>query len=136
MSRLANKVNVGIETGSWINIVAGVVVAAVGYYQTYYQTSTLDNAFWSATIGGLLLVVIGAFTAWMAATSRDRSTLWPSGLALLTGVWLAAYPWFISVSDAYFYTSVAAGVVVALTSAYEMYAAFRSDETTMRRPTA
>ena len=133
---MANKVNVGIETGSWVNIVAGITVAAVGYYQTYYQTSEFSSAFWSATIGGLLLVVIGAFTAWMAATGRDRSTLWPSGLSLLAGIWLAAYPWFLSVTDAYFYTSVAAGVIVALVSAYEMYAAFRADEPSMRPPPA
>lgn len=125
------KMDLGIETGSWINIVAGIVIAVVGYY----QTTSNDATFWSAAAGGALLVAAGAYTAWAAATDRGRTAVWPSLVSLVAGLWLAGYPWFVGVTDAYFYTSVGVGIVAAVTSGYEMYAAFRSEQPMRPRST-
>lgn len=125
------KMNLGIETGSWINIVAGIVIAVVGYY----QTTSFDATFWSAVASGALLVAAGAYSAWAAATGRSRAALWPSLVSLAVGVWLVGYPWFVGVTDAYLYTSIGVGVVAAVTSAYEMYAASRSERPTGPRST-
>lgn len=123
------KMNLGIETGSWINIVAGIVIAVVGYY----QTTSNDATFWSAAGSGALLMVAGAYSAWAAATDRSRTAVWPSLVSLVVGLFLVGYPWFVGVTDAYFYTSVGVGFVAAVTSGYEMYAAFRSERPTRPR---
>lgn len=125
------KVNIGIETGSWITIAAGIVIAVV----SYYQTTDYDAPFYSGVVGGIFLAAIGAYTAWAAATGRARSTLWVSLAIIVVGLWLAAYPWFATVTDTYFYTNVAGGLIAAIVAGYEMWAANRDTTSERRRAT-
>ncbi|MHB8603758.1 MAG: SPW repeat domain-containing protein [Thermoplasmatota archaeon] len=127
-----SKVSIGIETSSWINIVAGFTIAIVAWY----QTTTSDATLWSGLIAGAVLVVLGAYTAWAAATARAGATMWASWLTLVAGVWLLAYPFFVTMTNAYYYTSLSVGLVVGLVSAYEIYAASKIGESAQRPPTA
>jgi hypothetical protein len=125
------KTNIGIETSSWINMAGGILVAIIAYYQTPDLT---NNPFLAAVIPGALLVALGAYTAWAAATGRSKTTMWPSVGSALLGVWLLGYPWFASVSSTYLYTVSGTGLVVAIVSAYEMWASGSSERP--RAPTA
>lgn len=125
-------VNKGIEASSWLNIALGVFVIAIGYY----QTTEFAGPFYSALVAGLVLIAVGAYSAWAAATERSRSTMWPAVAGLLAGLWLIAYPWFVGVNDTYFYSNVGAGVAAAIVSGYEIYAASVSGEKKLRMRTA
>lgn len=125
------KIDIGIETSSWLNIAAGLVVGFVAYY----QTTSYDAPFYSGVVSGVLLVLIGAYTAWAGATDRGRTTMWPSVATLLVGLWLVGYPWFASVNDTYLYATAAVGAVAAIVSGYEIYAA-STVESRMPRPPA
>ncbi|MFA5861387.1 MAG: hypothetical protein WDA16_06790 [Candidatus Thermoplasmatota archaeon] len=126
------KMNVGIETSSWINMAAGALIAVVAYF----QTTSYNAPFYSGVISGVILVVIGAFTAWAGARDRSGSALWPSMASALVAAWAAAYPWFASVTNTYVYVTSGAALVVLVVSVYEAYAANRSGRSMPRRPTA
>jgi drug/metabolite transporter (DMT)-like permease len=120
------KVNVGIETSSWINIVVGVLVAGAAYY----YTTAYANPFYSGLFAGLILIVVGAYTAYAGMSdTRSRSALWPSVLSLLVGLWLVAYPWFTSEGSSYVYSQSGLGLVAAVVSGYEIFKANQSSKT-------
>lgn len=125
------KVNVGIETSSWINIVVGVLAAGAAYY----YTATNANPFYSGLVSGIVLVLVGAYTAY-AALSENRASraMWPSVLSLLVGIWLMAYPWFTSETNSYIYSQAGLGAVAAVVSGYEIFQANRSKMTSPARP--
>lgn len=126
-----SKMNLGIETSSWIMIAGGILVAAVGYSQT---SDLASGPFLVAGIGGAILAGLGAYSAWAGATDRSRSTKWPGVAAIVVGLGLAAYPWFVGVTDTFLYSVSASGVIVAVAAAYETYLANRSDMRAPRRP--
>jgi len=113
-----SKVNLGIESSSWINIAAGIAVIAVAYYE-----ATTNAALNTVYVGGSALILIGAFTAWAAATGRTRTTMWPAIASVVVGAGLAIYPWFaVDQTTTFVYAISAAGVVAAVVSAYEVWA--------------
>lgn len=116
------KVNVGIEASSWINIAAGIALAGLAYY----LARDVNGAYYSGLASGVILVAVGAYTAWAAATQRSGSTLAASALSLLVGMWSVGYPWFTAAISTYVYASAAVGIVVIVVSGYELYAAGRA----------
>lgn len=127
-----SKVNVGIESSSWINIAAGAAAMGVAFY----EGGTTTTPYWSALIAGGILVLLGAYTAYAAANDKARSAMGFGIAGLVVGLWLAAYPFFVGVSDLYFWTTLVAGIVAAIVSGFEIWAANREPRTSTRRPTA
>lgn len=125
-----DRVNVGVEAISWINIAAGMTIAGVAWY----ETTEFNAAFYSGLFAGLLLVLAGAWTAYDGARNAGRRSSWVSAICIVVGAWIFAYPWFVNLSNLYFWASVIIGGAVALASAYEVYAATTVRRTTPQRP--
>ncbi|MHB8585284.1 MAG: hypothetical protein ACYDDF_05535 [Thermoplasmatota archaeon] len=105
-----------------MNIVIGL--AAIGVSFAY--TTLYDQNFYAASIGGVLLVILGVVTAWQGATDRSSGAMWPSVLALLVGVFLLGYPWFVTAQSNFQYGTSIAGLLAIIVSGYEAFAANRA----------
>ncbi|MHB8587141.1 MAG: hypothetical protein ACYDDF_15040 [Thermoplasmatota archaeon] len=81
------KMNIGVESSAWINMILGVLAMGVGYC----DTTLWSQSFYVADVAGFVLPVVGAITAFLGASGRAERALWPSALILLAGIFLAAH---------------------------------------------
>lgn len=123
-----SKINLGVEASSWIVIVAGLALAGIAWY----ETTTFNAAFWVGVTAGAILVATGAWTAYDGARNEGRRSAWASALSVLAGIFVFAYPWFVNLSNLYFWSCLVIGAAVTIVSAFEIYAAMNFSSRPMR----
>lgn len=112
--------------GSWLAALVGLWIAASPVLRTGEVTT--GAPMYSAVVGGLVILALGAFGAYTIRSRADRDAFTPAEIAgwvaALVGLWILASPFVLSGeigSGTPMYSNVAAGVVSALLAAYVGY---------------
>ncbi|MFB6104800.1 MAG: SPW repeat protein [Halobacteriaceae archaeon] len=108
---------------SWLTALVGLWLAVSPFVLTGSIAS--GNPLYSTVIGGALVVVLSAYTAW-TWRSRDAEDLaeYSAWLAGLIGLWTAISPFILTgaiQSGTVLYSTVAAGVLILVLDAYAGY---------------
>lgn len=108
------------ETHRWIGGVSALFGAWV--FVSAFVFDMVGAHFWNDLVVGAAIVVLAGYSASQASTS-ETGNAWASTLAGLLGLWLIATPFVYGAAGAVLWSGVVSGVVVAVLSGYNAYAA-------------
>lgn len=120
------KLHLGLEIGSWVNLIAGaalVTLVMMDYYDVWSIGAGSAFTWWSTMLLGLVLIGVAGYDAWGAATERAGSLEASEYVLFVIGAWLVAYPWYSPANDRFVFVASAIGLVVAAVTAYGVWAA-------------
>ncbi|MFB6109085.1 MAG: hypothetical protein ABEJ82_09665 [Haloplanus sp.] len=113
------------RTHRWIGSVSALVGAWV-----FVSAFVLDMAgahFWNDVVVGAAIFVLAGYSA-VRASGSETGNVWASGLAGLLGLWTIATPFVYGAGSTSMWSGVVSGVVVAVLSGYNAYAASNAAE--------
>lgn len=116
--------HMGLEVDSWIYIVAGAALLILP--NTTFVAEGGALAWWSMMVAGAILVLLGGFDAWAAATGRTQAVGLTEYVGVLVGAWLVGFAYFSTGDNAYMYASIGIGAVALVAGIYGLWAASQS----------
>ncbi|MFB6171886.1 MAG: SPW repeat protein [Haloarculaceae archaeon] len=111
------------ETHRWIGGISALFGAWV--FVSAFVFGMAGAHYWNDLIVGAAIFILAGYSATQASTSTTGNA-WASGLAALLGLWTIATPFVYGAATASMWSGVVSGIVVAVLSGYNAYAAWES----------
>lgn len=114
-----------MEALSWLNIFVGAVV-----YGGAFLFDLPAWTFWTAVVAGGVIIALEIFDEWAEQRGLGREVVGPESVVLVAGLWLAGTALVAGGPGTFVAIAFVGGLLVAVTSATNLVASYRMDETT------